>query len=225
MTFKGDGFVGMWDNWSKRRSGVPVYDLWLDEYKDILEENNEKEILDLGCGIGADTLYLSERDYNVLSCDFSNEALKSIQDNIPNSKILYLDMRKKFPIEDGSYSLIIADLSLHYFDNETTIHIMNEIKRILKQDGILLSRVASVNDFNFGAGVGEKLEKNYYFEGDYTKRFFDLEDINKYFGIIGSVYAEETHMIRNEEEYSKPKVLYKIKVKNKLEKEQNIWEQ
>lgn len=210
---KNNGFVEMWDNWSKKRSSIPVYDLWLDEYKDILEQNKKNTILDLGCGIGADTLYLLERGYDVLSCDFSNEALKSIRDNIPNSKTLYLDMMKDFSIEDNSYSLIIADLSLHYFDNATTIHIMNEIKRILKQDGILLARVASVNDFNFGAGVGQELEKNYYFEGDYTKRFFDLEDVNKYFGIIGSVETEETQMTRNEAEYSKPKMLYKIKVK------------
>ncbi len=207
-----DGFVKMWDNWSKRRSSVPVYDLWLDEYKDILKKNKYSEILDLGCGIGADTLYLLERGYNVLSCDFSNEALKSIEKNITNSKTLYLDMRKKFPIEDNKYSLIIADLSLHYFDNKTTIHIMKEIKRILKNNGVLLSRVASVNDFNFGAGEGEEIEKKYYFEGDYTKRFFDLEDVNKYFGIIGSVEAKETQMIRNEDEYSKPKKLYRIKV-------------
>lgn len=212
MNTNNNGFVKMWDNWSKRRSSVPVYDLWLDEYKEILESNKDNEILDLGCGIGADTLYLIERGYNVLSCDFSNEALKSIQDNIPNSKTLYLDMMKKFPIKDNTYSLIIADLSLHYFDNETTIHIMREIKRILNNNGILLSRVASVNDFNFGAGVGKELERNYYFEGDYTKRFFDFEDINKYFGIIGSVEAEETQMTRNEDEYLKPKILYKVKV-------------
>lgn len=212
MNTNNNGFVKMWDNWSKRRSSVPVYDLWLDEYKEILESNKDNEILDLGCGIGADTLYLIERGYNVLSCDFSNEALKSIQDNIPNSKTLYLDMMKKFPIKDNTYSLIIADLSLHYFDNETTIHIMRKIKRILNNNGILLSRVASVNDFNFGAGVGEELERNYYFEGDYTKRFFDFEDINKYFGIIGSVQAEETQMTRNEDEYLKPKILYKVKV-------------
>ncbi len=213
MQIDQNGFVEMWDNWSKRRSSVPAYDLWLDEYKDILEENKKNEILDLGCGIGADTLYLIERGYNVLSCDFSMEALKSIYKNIPNSKTLYLDMMKKFPIEDNTYSLIIADLSLHYFDNETTINIMSEIKRILKKDGILLSRVASVNDFNFGAGVGKQLEKNYYFEGAYTKRFFSPEDVDKYFGIIGSIEMEETSMIRNEEEYSKPKMLYKVKVK------------
>lgn len=213
-----NGFVKMWDNRSKRRSSVPVYDLWLDEYKNILDENKDNEILDLGCGIGADTLYLLERGYNVLSCDFSVEALKSIENNIPNSKTFYLDMMKKFPIDDKKYSLIIADLSLHYFNNETTIHIMKEIKRILKDGGVLLARVASVNDFNFGAGQGEKQENNYYFEGAYTKRFFDLEDVNKYFSIIGDVEAKETQMTRDEEEYSKSKVLYTIKVeKRKLD--------
>ena len=155
-----NGFVKMWDNRSKRRSSVPVYDLWLDEYKNILQENKDNEILDLGCGIGADTLYLLERGYNVLSCDFSVEALKSIENNIPNSKTLYLDMMKKFPIADKKYSLIIADLSLHYFNNETTIHIMKEIKIIFKDGGVLLARVASVNDFNFGAGQGEKQDNN-----------------------------------------------------------------
>ena len=177
-----------------------------------------KKILDLGCGIGADTLYLLERGYNVLSCDFSVEALKSIENNIPNSKTFYLDMMKKFPIDDKKYSLIIADLSLHYFNNETTIHIMKEIKRILKDSGVLLARVASVNDFNFGVDQGEKQENNYYFEGVYTKRFFDLEDVNKYFSIIGDVEAKESQMTRDEEEYSKPKVLYTIKVeKRKLD--------
>lgn len=207
-----NGYVKMWDNWSKKRSSIPVYDLWLDEYKDILEKNKDNDILDLGCGIGADTLYLIERGYNVLSCDFSKEALKNVEDNIPNSKTMYLNMLEKFPIDNDTYSLIIADLSLQYFNSQDTIHIMNEIKRILKTDGILLARVASVNDFNFGAGVGEELEKNFYFEGDYTKRFFDLEDVNRYFGIIGLVEAEETSMTRDEDEYLKSKILYKVKV-------------
>lgn len=207
------GYVKMWDNWSKKRASIPVYDNWLEDYKDILNNNKNNEILDLGCGIGADTLYLTEKGFNVLSCDFSREALNNIKENISNSKTMYLNMLDRFPFEDEKYMLIIADLSLHYFDNEMTIHIMNEIKRILKKDGILLARVASINDFNFGAGMGEELEKNYYFEGSYTKRFFDLNDINKYFGIIGEVEVHETSMTRDEEEYSKPKMLYQVKVK------------
>lgn len=207
------GYVNMWNNWSKRRAGVPVYDNWLDEYNDILIKNKDNQILDLGCGIGADTLYLIERGFNVLSCDFSKDALESIDKNILNSKTMYLNMIDRFPFENNSFNLVIADLCLHYFDDKTTIHIMEEIKRILKDNGILLSRVASVNDFNFGAGIGKQLEKNFYFEGDYTKRFFDEEDINKYFGIIGNIGSHERSMTRDEEEYSKPKVLYQIKAR------------
>lgn len=206
------GYIDMWDKWTKGRVGVPAYDNWLDDYKDILEENKENEILDLGCGVGADTLYLLERGFKVLSCDFSNEALKSVQENIPGSKIKYLNMLDKFPFEDETFSIIVADLSLHYFDDETTIHIMNEIKRVLKNNGVLLARVATVKDFNFGAGVGEELEKNYYFEGDYAKRFFEQVDVDKYFGIIGNVESSEKNMIRDEKEYLKPKKLYQIKV-------------
>lgn len=208
-----NGYVEMWNNWAKKRNGKPVYDLWLDEYQDILERNHTQEILDLGCGNGADTLYLKERGYQVLSCDFSKEALKNIKKTIPNTYVKYLNLLEPFKIEDNTYSLIIADLSLHYFDNETTIQIMKEIRRILKKDGILLARVASIHDFNFGAGVGEQLEKNFYFEGDYTKRFFDEEDIKKYFGIIGEIEYKETSMTREEEEYQKPKMLYQVKVR------------
>lgn len=211
-TMQNHGFVSMWDNWSKRRSSIPVYDTWLDDYEQLLNQYKNTLVLDLGCGIGADTLYLIERGFKVLSCDFSKSALESIKKYIPQSETTYLNMLENFPFNNESFSIIIADLSLHYFNNEKTIHIMKEIKRILKNNGILLARVASVNDFNFGAGVGVELEKNFYFEGDYTKRFFDESDIQKYFSIIGGFDAHETSMMRDEEEYSKPKVLYQIKV-------------
>lgn len=208
-----DGYVDMWDNWSKKRRGFPAYDLWLEDYVDILDSNRNEMILDLGCGIGANTRYLLEKGYSVLSCDFSLEALKNIEMYFPTSKVKYLNMLETFPFADEAFSLAIADLSLHYFNHKDTVDILREIKRILKKDGILLARVASVRDYHFGAGKGKALEKNFYFEGDYEKRFFDEEDVKKYFEIIGDVTYEEKTMLRDEEEYQKPKILYQIRVK------------
>lgn len=210
MIKNNDWYIEMRNNWSKKRSGIPVYDLRLDNFTEILQKNKDEEILDLGCWIGADTQYLIERWYKVLSCDFANEALKSIEKHIPNSKTQYINMMEEFPINDETYSLIIADLSLHYFDNNTTIKIMNEIKRILKPNWILLARVATINDTNFWAGKWDKLENNYYFVEWYKKRFFDKDDVNKYFWIIWDVKAKETEMTRNEDEYKKIKKLYEI---------------
>ncbi len=208
-----DGYVNMWDNWTKKRSGKPVYDTWLDNYQDILKANKEETILDLGCGTGANALYLSEKGYNVLAVDFSIEALTNVQNNIKNIKTQYLNMLEPFSLPNESFSLIIADLSLQYFSDEKTKEIMQEIKRILKPNGILLARVARVDDYNFGAGSGEMLEKNYYYAYGYAKRFFASSDILNYFGIIGKVEYRKTQMVRDEEEYQKPKNLYEVKVK------------
>lgn len=40
-----NGYVKMWNNWS--RSGVPVFDLLLDEHRNILANNKNSEILNL----------------------------------------------------------------------------------------------------------------------------------------------------------------------------------
>ena len=74
--------LSMWNSWSKYRHGTPVYDLWLDNYSKDLEKYKESKFLDLGCGIGADTQYLIERGYKVISVDYSKEAINNINSNI-----------------------------------------------------------------------------------------------------------------------------------------------
>lgn len=202
----------MWDNWSYKRRGYPPYDEWLSKYDEILAKNKEEEILDLGCGNGANTAYLLERGYSVLSCDISTQALKNIEDNIQKSKTVCFDMTKHFPFQDNSYSVVIADLCIQYFCEEDTFHIVNEIKRILKPNGILLARVARTDDYDYGAGVGEVIEENYYFEGDYYKRFFDEKDVEKFFKEIGILEYTKNSLTRKEENYQKPKKVYEIKV-------------
>lgn len=64
------------------------YDLWLDEYIDILEKIKEKYIIDLGCGCGGDILYLIERGYNVIVCDCLEEVLNIINKFFLEVKII-----------------------------------------------------------------------------------------------------------------------------------------
>lgn len=171
-----------WNNIYKyKQDEKPIYDLWLDKYEDVLKNNKAETILDLGCGAGGDTLYLYERGYNVTACDCSEEALTIINKYIPNIKTLKLDLTKTLPFENNSIAIVIADLSLHYFNEVTTKQILKEIKRILKDDGYLIGRVNSLNDVNYGAMQGEENEKHYYLTKDGCKRFFDKGDIEYFF--------------------------------------------
>lgn len=199
-------FENYWNETHKKYSiGKPIYDDWLDKYTSILKRV-KTPILDLGCGSGNDTLYLIENGFNIVACDYSDVALEQIKQNIKNVKTIKLDISQTLIFEDNTFDLIIADLSLHYFDEKTTISIMKEIKHILKKDGYLIARVNSISDLNYGAGQGQKLEENYYFVNGYNKRFFSKSDAERFFSIIGKTDIKETEMLR----YSKPKKVIEV---------------
>lgn len=171
-----------WNNIYKSKiTKKPTYDSWLDNYKDILMKSKEQQIIDLGCGAGGNTLYLAERGYKVVACDYSEEALKIVNKFLPEVKITQMDISKTLPFEDESIEVIIADLSLHYFNDETTKNIVREIKRVLKSKGHLIGRFNSINDLNYGAGSGKEIEKNFYLTEEGYKRFFCEENIRFYF--------------------------------------------
>ena len=201
-------FEKYWNDVYKRISGgKPTYDNWLDKYLGLIKKT-KGVVLDLGCGLGNDSLFLTERGFDVLSVDYSTQAIKNVKRIIPKAKTKIVDISKKLPFKDEEFEVVIADLSLHYFDDKTTTEIMKEIKRILKVGGYLFARVNSVDDVNYGAGQGEKLEDNYYFVDGYNKRFFSFDDINKYFSVIGEVEACEADMLR----YEKAKKVIEVKV-------------
>ena len=176
------------------------------------EEISNMKIGDLGCGNGPDTLYLLERGYKVISADYSKEAIYNINMNIKDGEGKVLDMNEKFTFKDNSFYIIVADICLQFFNEEKTKHIMNEIKRILNKNGLLIARVPSVNDKNFGAGYGTELEKRYYDQGSWAQRFFNEEDLNRFFGIIGDYTFVEKTMTRAEPFYSKKKYVYQVRV-------------
>lgn len=186
-----------------------TYDLWLDKYENILHASKETPIIDLGCGLGNDTLYLHERGYKVLSCDYSEEALKKLELFIDNPITKLFDMKSGLPFESESAKVIIADLSLHYFSWAETRKIVNEIKRVLKEDGFLLLRVNSVKDTNYGAGKGIIIEKNYYNIDGNLKRFFDKEQLEELFIDWEVKYINEYEMSR----YINSKILWEMAVK------------
>jgi Methylase involved in ubiquinone/menaquinone biosynthesis len=186
------------------------YDDWLEYFENIIEKIHTP-IIDLGCGSGNNSLYLTEKKKEVISCDYSKEAINIINRYIPNSKTMLFDMTEKFPFKSNYTELILADLCLHYFSETITFNILDEIRRILKPGGYLIFRVNSVNDTNHGAIQGEEIEHNFFFTEDMTKRFFNKEDLLKFFKDWDIEYMSEELMTGR---YRKDKILWRCAVKN-----------
>ncbi len=201
-------FVDLWDdNHNRYKTNQIFYDRWLDKYLEQIKKRDGK-ILELGAGLGNDTKYLKEQGLSVLATDLSEVSIESINQNLPGTETQKLDLTKPFPFEDNSFKIIVADLCLHYFSDKCTKVLMQQIKRVLSPNGLLLARVNSIEDKNHGAGEGKKIEENYYFVEGYNKRFFDSKDIKKYFGIVGDVSFKNADMLR----YSKPKKCIEVSV-------------
>ena len=172
-------------------------DDWLDRFADIIVKT-DRPVLDLGCGGGNDTLYLIEMGKQVIACDQSEMAITRIRKNFPELSDSYcFNMLDRFPFEDGTFDVVIADLCLHYFLEEETKQILREIQRVLLPDGHLIFRVNSVNDKNHGAGEGVEVEHHVYETGNGTlKRFFDETDIHRIFSEFQIEYLNEEIMTR-----------------------------
>lgn len=188
--------------------GRPKYDDWLDRHAELLQRSASVPVVDLGCGYGCDTLYLTERGFQVISCDLSDEALRRIREHIPAVETRQLNMLDGLPFADASVRVIVADLSLHYFSWRDTVRVAADIRRVLGHGGVLLARFNSVRDVNYGAGVGTEVEPGYFEHEGRRKRFFTEEDLRKLFAPSDWELQDlqETDMLR----YGAPKKCWEL---------------
>lgn len=187
----------------------PKYDLWLDKYENILINSKDTPIIDLGCGSGNDTIYLKERGYEVISCDFSEKVLNRLSNFVANLNTECFDLKAGLPFKDNCAKVVISDLSLHYFTWDDTEKILKDISRILMNEGVLLCRVNSTNDKNYGAGQGIEIEENFYNIDGKLKRFFNKQQLKKLFKDWDIQYINETEISR----YKMNKVAWEISLK------------
>lgn len=155
-----------------------IKDSWMEKYIDEINKVKCKNAIDLGCGIGQDTKWLLDKGFDVISCDFSKRALNKLKEIIPNSKTMQIDIKEKLPFEDNSIGLINANLSIHYFSIENTIKIFNEIRRVLKPNGLFVGRVNSDKNEDYIQEDTKKIEKYFYYINGIYKRLFNKEQFN-----------------------------------------------
>lgn len=177
--------------------------------EEVLEHfPREGYILCLGDGQGQDGRFFASKGYKVLSTDISDSALdinskKIAEAGLENITTERLDLTANFPYKDATFDVVYAHLSLHYFTENITKQIFNEIRRVLKRGGVLAVFVNSVNDPEFN--TGKRLEQEFFEIEGMTKRFFSVHSLDSFakdFQIIllddkGRTYKDEAKGVHN----------------------------
>ena len=182
---------------------------------ELFKEKNIKNIIELGAGLGRDTIFFAQNSINVKALDYSPSAIRIINEkaekknltNLVSTKIF--DIRKKLPFENNSieacfshmlYCMALSSLELN--------NLNDEILRVLKPNGINIYTVRHTKDGDYKNGIhrGEDLYEN----DGFIIHFFSKNKINqlsKGFQILN---------IENFEEGKFPRKLFKVILKKKI---------
>ncbi len=162
-----------------------------------LKEKKIKKVVELGAGLGRDTIYFAKNLINVEALDYSPSAIKIINKKILEHKLSNLvstqvfDVRKKLPFEDNSVEACFSHML--YCMALTTIEIEclnKEICRILKPGGINIytARHTEDGDYKNGTYIGEDLYENdgfivHFFSEEKVRKItdgFDIKNVEKF---------------------------------------------
>ncbi len=111
-------------------------------------KNKKKSILDIGCGQGPYSLYLSHLFKFYLAFDISFRNILFLKNRVKNLKInnifVLLANGIKMPFRAKSFDVILISEVLEHIPPEIIPQMFSEINRILKPDGILFLTVPSI---------------------------------------------------------------------------------
>lgn len=188
---------GYWERHLAEQHRMDIFDnLWIRKHQQLIDTLEKGTVLDLGCGIGQHTDYWFMNGFDVISTDISVVALEELKKRTPNAKTLQLDMSEKLPFDDATFDIVFANLSIHFFDRETTQKLASEIKRILKPEGLFIGSVNSSKAYEFVKDRAQILDENYYLIGERYIRLFDRQSFDLFFSDFRMVSLEETHITR-----------------------------
>lgn len=130
-----------------------------DGYYDILtyiynkvREGNAKIILDIGFGTGTITQKFYDDGLMIYGIDFSQRMVEIAQSKMKNAVLVNADVKKDLPnvIRNTHFDYIVSTYVFHHFNTEEKIHIISNLKRLLKPNGkIFIGDVSFKNKVDF----------------------------------------------------------------------------
>jgi len=188
--------------WEEKLKSYNTKD-WIDRPSIFIQEAvhyfpNDGKVLELAAGQGQDSRYLAKQGYKVTCTDRSDFGLAEAQRKAElegvDVKFAKVDLAEPLPFSDGELDVVYAHMGLHYFTNEHTRKLFEEIGRVLKSGGVFAGLFNTIKDPDLLNKEFEKIEDNYSYEVEtgLKKRYFTIEETKLFIqGIFEPLILDE----------------------------------
>ena len=155
-------------------------------------------VLDLGCGTGADAIFLAKQNFEAHGVDFSKEALRLAEQRAGELDVS-VDWREcsalNTPFDDGYFDLITDRGCFHHIAGPLRRESAREIARILRPGGVLFLRGCRASD----DGPFVPVDHNSILE-NFDQRLFDVGPDTPFFYAVdtGGIPATAVSIVRRD---------------------------
>ncbi len=180
-----------WDNlfdaqeWGKYPSEELIRFIARKFYKK--NDKSSVKILEIGCGTGANIWYLAREGFSAYGLDGSKVALTKAEERLNSEnlkfKLIHSDAIK-IPFSNNFFDAVI-DIECIYANNlESTSKIINEVYRVLKNNGYFFSKTFMTGMSGSDSGIRLEGEENTFLK-------IDNSPLHNQYGIIRLTSEEE----------------------------------
>lgn len=112
------------------------------------EKNNKPKVLDIGCGTGKNSLYISKKGFNVHGIDISSFAIDNLLPGLNKEKFVSDDFLEYKKYKSNHFDFVIDIGCFHMIDQEKLADYVKKVSSILKKGGHYILRCFSEHGYN-----------------------------------------------------------------------------
>lgn len=167
--------IEYWNNfYENSNSSISKQSSFANYIMKYLEE--DKKLIDLGCGNGRDSKFFLNKRIKVLGVDSSDYTINKLneENNNPNCDFVCDDFVSSKNLYQQKYDYCYSRFTLHTINEKQETELLLNVKEALNKEGYFFIEARTINDDICGKGT--QIGKNEYIYEDHYRRFIDVNE-------------------------------------------------